>query len=82
MPASAASRAFSAVRVASSTVTKVPASFLRLKLSPMTSEAWPPQLATAPRVSNRTFIRPKALLYSQAWPMQTVSPLRFFSTVG
>lgn len=82
MRGSVASLAVSATLVASSTATKVPAVFLRLKLSPITTEALPAQLATAPWVSNLTFIRLNTLLYSHDCPMQTVPPSLFFSTVG
>ena len=77
-----AKRAFSASPSAGAIGCQAPAASLRLKGSPITSAAWPSQRLTRPSASNVTFIRPKALAYSQAWPTQTASPSALRNTVG
>jgi hypothetical protein len=76
-------RGLSALRLGRAIGCQLPAASLRLKVSPITSVAWPSHSADAAlRCRTRTFIRPKALPYSQAWPMQTVSPSALRITVG
>ena len=78
----AASRACNAAASAAGSGCQAPAASLRLNGSPITSEACPLHWLTRPSASNRTFNSPKALPYSQAWPMQTRSPAALRATVG